>query len=304
MEAAAVVPCVPPGSGAGVLRMNATVVREDLSRRDPRERISKSFIAAADVCGNRAWLQLHHPMPWTAPEKVTFGSAVDAGVEVIVKALAKGEEPNSGRALKAAMARVETEENAPNAAEVMVALDKFADWSVVGEVIWDGAVTQAHLRLELPGIGEVDAHPDLLLADGLSGTFIDTIIDIKTAARPKPANAAATSYTELGLYALLVKADTGEAPANVGYWTYVRSKLPYWQEVLAPVTDHLLTVARHRVAAVARAIEADALLNDGVAEPRNSVFVNGPKYGCGDCPYHPSVGGPCLIAEETEEVAA
>lgn len=284
--------------------MTATVVREDLSRRDPRERISKSFVAASEVCGNKAWLSLHHPMPWTAPEKVTFGSAVDAGVEVIVKALAKGEAPDTSladEAWEAAMRRVETEENAPDPKEVKEALRRFADWSVVGEVIWDGAVTQAHIRLELPGIGEVDAHPDLLLADGINGE-VDTIIDIKTAARPKPANAAATSYTELGLYALLV-AQQGTAPANVGYWTFVRSKLPYWQEVLAPVTPHLLAVARHRVAAVARAIEADALLNDGVAEPRNAVFVNGPRYGCGDCQYHPSVGGPCLIAEEAEEAA-
>lgn len=282
--------------------MSTTVVREDLARRDPRERISKSFVASADICGNKAWLSIHHPMPWTAPEKVTFGSAVDAGVEVIVKALAKGEEPNSGHALEAAMARVETEENAPDAAEVMVALDAFADWSVVHDTDWQNAVTQPHLRLELPGIGEVDAHPDLLLS---SGDRIGCVVDIKTAKAAKPANAAAMSYTELGLYALLIEADRwGEAPENVAYWTYIRSKKPWWQEVLAPVTDPLLTVARHRVATVARAIEADALLNDGVAEPRNSVFVNGPKYGCGDCPYHPAVGGPCLIAEETEEVAA
>lgn len=284
--------------------MTAVVVREDLSKRNHRERISKSFIASADICGNKAWLSIHHPMPWTAPEKVTFGSAVDAGVEVIVKALARGDDPDLPAAHNAAMLRVDGEVNRPDEDEVFVALKRFAEWSVVGEVRWDGAVTQPHLRLELPGIGEVDAHPDLLLADGINGDSIDTIIDIKTAARPKPANAAATSYTELGLYALLVKADRGEAPANVGYWTYVRSKLPYWQEVLAPVTPHLLTVARHRVAAVARAIEADALLNDGVAEPRNSVFVNPPKYGCGDCQYHPAVGGPCDIAEEAEEVAA
>jgi hypothetical protein len=283
------------------------VVREDLFRRDPRERISKSFVSQADICGQKAWLSIHHPMPWTAPEKVTFGSAVDAGVEVIVKALAKGEPADTtlaDEAWEVALRRVATEENQPDVDEVRSALHRFCDWSVVGEVIWDDAVTQPHLRLELPGIGEVDAHPDLLLADGIDGQSIDTIIDIKTAARPKPANAAATSYTELGLYALLVKADSGEAPANVGYWTYVRSKLPYWQEVLAPVTDHLLTVARNRVAAVARAIEADAILNDGVTEPRNSVFTNGPKYGCSDCQFHPAVGGPCDIAEQAEEVAA
>lgn len=281
------------------------VVREDLSKRDPRERISKSFVSSADICGQKAWLSIHHPMPWTPPEKVTFGSAVDAGVEVIVKELAKGERPDVDAATKAAMQRVETEENAPDVIEVNGALIRFADWSVVHEVVWPGTVTQPHLRLELPGIGEVDAHPDLLLPQGFEDPRVGTIVDIKTAARPKPANAAATSYTELGLYALLVLASgAGERPMSVAYWTYVRTQKPYWQEVVAPVTDHLLTVARNRVAAVARAIEADAILNDGVSEPRNSVFVNPPKYGCDDCQFHPAAGGPCDIAEQAEEVAA
>lgn len=281
------------------------VIREDLSKRDPRERISKSFVSTADICGQKAWLSIHHPMPWTPPEKVTFGSAVDAGVEVIVKALAAGYEPDVVDAHKAAMQRVATEENAPDPDDVGAALERFADWSVVHEVVWPGTVTQPHLRLELPGIGEVDAHPDLLLPQGFEDPRVGTIVDIKTAARPKPANAAATSYTELGLYALLVLASgAGERPMSVAYWTYVRTQKPYWQEVVAPATDHLLTVARNRVAAVARAIEADAILNDGVSEPRNSVFVNGPRYGCGDCVYHPAAGGPCDIAEQAEEVAA
>ena len=282
-----------------------SVVREDLSQRDARQYISKSFVASADICGAKAWHSLWHPMPWTPPEKVTFGSAVDAGVEVIVKELAAGHPSDVVAAYGAAMKRVETEENAPDINEVRIALEKFADWSVVHEVVWPGTVTQPHLRLELPGIGEVDAHPDLLLPQGFEDPRVGTIVDIKTAARPKPANAAATSYTELGLYALLVLASgAGERPMSVAYWTYVRTQKPYWQEVVAPVTDHLLTVARNRVAAVARAIEADAILNDGVAEPRNSTFPNPPKYGCSDCPYHPSAGGPCEIAEEALDAAA
>lgn len=284
------------------------VIREDLSKRDPRERISKSFVSSADICGQKAWLSIHHPMPWTPPEKVTFGSAVDAGVEVIVKALAQGEtvhEETIDFAWEVGLRRVETEENTPEPNAVREAIRSFAAWSVVHEVVWPGSVTQPHLRLELPGIGEVDAHPDILLPQGFEDPRVGTIVDIKTAARPKPANAAATSYTELGLYALLVLASgAGERPMSVAYWTYVRTQKPYWQEVVAPVTDHLLTVARNRVAAVARAIEADAILNDGVSEPRNSVFVNGPRYGCGDCVYHPAAGGPCDIAEQAEEVAA
>lgn len=282
--------------GGGV---TAIVVREDLSKRDPRERISKSFVQQVGNCGEKAWRSIHDPRPWVAPEKVTFGSAVDAGVEVIVKALAKGETPDLVTAHHEAMLRVDGETNRPDDGEVQTALRKFADWSVVGEVHWPGAVTQPHIRLELDGIGEVDAHPDLLLPQGFEDDRIGTIVDIKTGKAAKPANAAATSYTELGLYALLV-AETGETPMSVAYWTYVRSKLPYWQEVAAPVTPHMLRVARHRVAAVARAIEADALLNDGVAVPTNSVFTAPPRFGCGDCQYQPD----CTWAEEALDAAA
>lgn len=262
----------------------------ELAQRDPRRYISKSFVQTADICGQRAWYQIHDPRPWVAPEKVTFGSAVDAGVEAIVKALSKGEAPDLPTAHDAAMLRVESDENVPDEDEVLLALKHFVAWPIVAATDWKGALTQPHLRLELPGIGEVDAHPDLFVGDG--------IVDIKTSARAKHPSAAATSYTELGLYALLYEAAVGERPETVAYWTYVRSARPYWQAVDAPVTDHLLSVARHRVAAVARAIEADGVLNDGMAVPTNSVFVNGPRFGCGDCAWHPGAGGPCQWAEE------
>lgn len=284
---------------------SAVVVREDLSKRDPRERISKSFIQSAEQCGQRAWYQIHDPKPWTAPEQVTFGSAVDAGVEVIVKALARGRDEDDddvllGKAHHAAMQRVETEENAPDEGEVRGALERFLDWSVVQEVVWTGAVTQPHLRLELPGIGEVDAHPDLLLA-AAAHDGIACVTDVKTTPGNKQTKFAATSYTELGLYALLIEASTGRAPDNVAYWQYIRGlKTPAWRESIAPVTSRMLWVARHRVAAVARAIEADSILNDGVAEPRNSSFTNGPKYAstCNDCSWLSVCDWADPIAEE------
>lgn len=282
--------------------MTALVVRDDLSKRDPRRHLSKSFIAQTHNCGQRAWFSIHDPRPWVAPEKVTFGSAVDAGVEVIVKALERGEQPDVNDAWDAARLRVDGETNTPNDLEVFAALASFAEWSVVHEVHWPGTVTQPHIRLELDGIGEVDAHPDLLLPQGYEDPRVGTIVDIKTGKAAKPANAAATSYTELGLYALLVR-ETEKPPyppMSVAYWTYVRSKKPWWQEVVAPVTPHLLSVARHRVAAVARAIEADALLNDGVTTPTNSVFVAPPRFGCSDCQYSPD----CTWAEEAQEEAA
>jgi len=264
------------------------VVREDLSRRDPRERISKSFLQTVEACGQKAWRSIHDPVPWTAPEKVTFGSAVDAGLEVIVKALARDEEPDLLAAHHQAMLRVDAEENLPDEGEVLVALKSFADWSVVHEVHWPGTITQPHLRLELPGIGEVDAHPDIILPS-------PTIVDAKTTPGNRMTKVAATSYTELGLYALLYEAATGERVRTVAYWQYLRGlKKPEWRESVAQVTDRMLETSRARVAAVARAIEADTLLNDGVAVPVNSVFTSPPRYGCDGCQYRPT----CDWAEE------
>lgn len=281
--------------------MTATVVRDDLTRRDPRERISKSFVRKAEGCGNAAWLSIHDPRPWSPPEKVSFGSAVDAGVELLITYLRSDQQPDIRRAHQGAMERVKDDPTPPEPSEVLSALTSWLAWDVVQETDFSYAVTQPHIRLELSGIGEVDAHPDLILKD--AGGY-EHIIDVKTAKAAKPANAAATSYTELGFYALLREAETGGEVATVAYWTYVRSKKPYWQRVSAPVTAHLLSVAQVRVAAVARAIEADGLLNDGIAQPANSVFINPPRYGCGDCEHHPAVGGSCTWAEELEEVAA
>ena len=279
----------------------SAVVRDDLSRRDPRERISKSFVRKAEGCGMSAWLSIHDPRPWRPPEKVSFGSAVDAGVELLIAYLRSDQPPDIDRAHAGAMERVKDDPNPPEPAEVREALRLWLAWDVVAETDFAYAVTQPHIRLELQGIGEVDAHPDLILKD--AGGY-EHIIDVKTAKAAKPANAAATSYTELGFYALLREAETGGEVATVAYWTFVRSKKPYWQRVWAPVSPHMILVASHRVSAVARALEADALLNEGAAHPTNSVFVAPPRYGCGDCEHHPAVGGSCTWAEELEEVAA
>lgn len=279
------------------------VVRDDLSRRDPRERISKSFVRLTETCGERAWRSIHDPRPWTPPEKVSFGSAVDTGVEVIITYLRAGQAPDMSRALAAAMERVHLDPNPPERDEVWEALDAFYTWPVVrDDHDFAFCATQPHIRLELPGIGEVDAHPDLILAQPFD--LGEKVVDIKTGKVSKPVTAAATSFTELGFYALLREAETGHRVGSVAYWTWVRSRKPYWQEVAAPVTDHMLTVARHRVAAVARALEADALLNDGMAIPTNSVFVSPPRYGCTDCEHHPAAGGGCEVAEEITDVAA
>ena len=55
-----------------------TAIREDLSQRTW---LSKSQLNTADMCGQKAWLEIHHRRPFIPTEQTTFGSAVDAAVE-------------------------------------------------------------------------------------------------------------------------------------------------------------------------------------------------------------------------------
>ena len=60
-----------------------TAIRDDLSQRTA---LSKSQLAVADICGQKAWLEIHHRRPFIPDEKVTFGAAVDATVESVIRA--------------------------------------------------------------------------------------------------------------------------------------------------------------------------------------------------------------------------
>jgi len=269
-----------------------------LANRDPRERISKSFMIGADLCGWRAWYDIHDPKPFRMTEKVAFGKAVDAGVELVIAARRSGQEPDFALSRRAAEATAEDHALPIDWAAVDAALFAF-HVDVIPQFDWAYCVTQQRLALEIDGIGAVDGHPDVILADG-------TILDVKTAARSKAPNAAATAYLELGFYALAYEALTGSASPRVGYVTWVRSRSPYWQVVTAPVTDRMRVIARHLASAKARAVEADALLNEGALAPANSTLTNGPKFPglCADCSHAPWNLGACAIAEEVSDAAA
>lgn len=264
----------------------------DLAKRDPRERLSKSFMNNA--CGEKAWLDIYDPRPWTPPEKVTFGTAVDAGCSTYI-AMARRGDPTAidmDAAYAAAALSVQDEPNPPDLEEVREAIDAFValpyDWSFCRIGMAAGTAKAFTMRLDLDGIGEVDAHPDIVLRD-------HSIWDMKTSKRSKPEDAAATSYTELAFYGICYEAMTGETVPEVGYLTWVRIKKPYWQQVAAPFTDEM----RERAYAHARRWAAAVKASSRDFNP----FVFGPKFGCADCQYHPSVGGPCQVAQPVREAA-
>jgi hypothetical protein len=264
-------------------------VRDDLSQRTA---LSKSALTVADICGHKAWHELRHRRPMIPNPDMTFGSAVDAAVEQILKATRAGLPLAVAQPMEAAAEVVERNGVEIHLEEVEAAVAAFVrdilpahDWAFVG--------LQVHLSTVMEGWGTVDGHPDIVLQS-------NAVWDVKTSKRSKE-----TARTvELGFYALMLEASgTGAPVPEVGYLTWVRTKKPSWQTLSTPVTDEFRDWTRERVDAYVRAVRADALLNRGAGDPINWTFPSGPKNGnlCRTCQYNPTLGGPCRISVKGED---
>lgn len=264
----------------------ALAVRPDLSQRTM---LSKSALVSADLCGSKAWYEIHDRKPLIPSEKITFGSCLDAGVEQILTAVRAGIPATEAHPLDAAEEVMARDGIDIDLAELDRALSRFLadvlpryDWALCG--------LQVHLTEELAGLGTGDGHPDIRLHDG-------SIFDVKSASRAKSADAAATSV-ELGFYGLLSEAETKVPTPRVGYLTWCRTARPSWQVLEAPFTDEMRRRTRAQAAGYVRAKAADELLNRNVTAPINFTFPSGPRNVglCGTCQYNPAFGGPCQLA--------
>lgn len=263
--------------------MSAIAVREDLSTRTA---LSKSALTVADLCAHKAWHEIHHRRAIIPNPDMTFGSAVDAAVEQLLMASRAGLPRETVRPLEAAAEIIERNGIEIPMPEVEAAITAF-ERDILPAHDWTHCGLQVHLSTVMEGWGEVDGHPDIVLASG-------AIWDVKTSRRKKD-----TARTvELGFYALVREATTGEPVPEVGYLAWIRNVRPYWQTIATPVTDDLRAWTRERVDAYVRAKRADALLNRAATEPTNWTFPGGPRSGglCRICQYSPIYGGPCRIA--------
>lgn len=252
------------------------VSRPDLSQRTS---LSKSALTTFDFCATKAWHEIRHRAPLIPAENITFGSALDAAVEIVISYLRMEQPADVDRAADAAAEVIARDATEVDPGEVRTAVARFLI-DVAPQYDFRYAKTQATLRVpDLAGLGEAEGHPDVILADG-------RIYDVKSAKRAKDAHEATV---ELGFYAVLSEADTGEAVPWVGYWTWVRTQRPYWQTVAFAVTDELRRWTVEKAAAYMRAKRADAVLNAKSAEPVNYSFTSGPRNGslCGTCQYAP-----------------
>ena len=273
---------------------DATYATEGVDRPDLTKRtaLSKSLLGSFDLCQTKTWYGLHDPRPFITSEKVVFGSAVDAGVEVIVKTLSSGQRIDLPRAYGAAAFVVERDKVELVFSEVENAIDSFM-YDVVPALDFTRAVTQASVTATIPGLGECNGHPDIIMADG-------SVLDVKTSGRAKT-----VPSLELGFYALLLEA-AGTPVPSVGYLNYVRLKRPYWHgftkrngetmggSLIVPLDDDLRSFAFEKASAYVRAKRADEYFGGDL----NYAMTGGPRFDslCLDCPYNPALGGPCVIA--------
>jgi hypothetical protein len=261
--------------------MTALVERPDLS---DRKELSKSQLVSAEMCQTAAWFDIHDRRPLIPDEKLVFGSAIDAGVEQIVYAAARGQDSGS-KPMQAALEVAARDAMDLPWDEVSAALAGFVT-DVLPKFDWTDAVVQPTVRAEIAGLGPCSGHPDIILADG-------SVLDVKTSGKQKD-----PFSVELGFYALLVEAGGLPVP-RIGYLAWVRLKRPYWQIAVADTTDELHRYAMARALAFARARDLDAHVNEGDASPVNYTLTGGPSRGwkCPTCQYAPANGGVCEIAQ-------
>lgn len=252
------------------------VVRPDLSERTM---LSKSAVVGWDLCPTKAGFELTERRPLIPNEKISFGSALDAACEALV--IGKREGWPEMRAMAAAVDGIDFVVARDNIelplAELTTAYRGF--WNeVMPQFDWTGAETQPEVSAVIPGLGEVQGHPDIIL-DGMP-------MDVKSSRYKKD-----LPSVELGLYAILIEeARQIEVPAAY-YLTWVRSGRGRWEIQRWDITGEARRWTWARVNQYARAKEL-------------GVFLGAPKFPglCSDCQYAPRNGGECEIAFQTEEV--
>lgn len=253
--------------------MTLSVVREDLSQRTA---LSKSALVLFDLCQTKSWLDSHDRRPIIPSEKVSFGSALDAAIEILIVGEREGHEKfKADAAIITAIEEIEVRDDMDLPTEELLrAARSFRD-EVLPKFDWSEVRTQTSLWADIPGLGEVNGHPDVLLPG--------RVFDVKSSSREK-----AMPSVELGLYGILLEAAETAPVEEVGYFTWVRSGKGRWVIQRMPLSAEI----RRWTWEVARRYAAARELDNQAA------FGGGPKFPglCGDCQYAPWNGGGCSIA--------
>ncbi len=246
------------------------VERPDLSRRTA---LSKSEISTGTWCELQGYYSRTDPKPWNPSPEMTFGSSLDAAVEIAVTALRAGMAVPVERCLAAAAEVAQRDDQPVDLDEIEDAVHQFIV-AIAPNYDWSIAMTQHAVTVVIDGLGECNGHPDLILGP--------LIKDVKSAGRAKNADDIYFG-SELGFYALLRMRETGEVVTHVGYLTWLRLKKPMWQDLTVEVTDDLLAEAMTRARRQLHLRKlADTVAAKG-ADP--TLFFDGPRFDkkCLEC---------------------
>jgi CheY-like chemotaxis protein len=246
------------------------VERPDLSRRTA---LSKSEISTGTWCELQGFYARTDPKPWTPTPDMTFGSCLDAAVEMAIGFLRSGQPVQIERCLAAAAEVALRDDNPVNLDEIEVALEQFGV-AIAPQYDWSHALTQHSITVEIDGLGECNGHPDIILTD--------LILDVKSAGRAKSEDDIYFG-SELGFYALLRTRETGDPVRHVGYLTWLRLRKPLWQVLVVPVTDDLLAEAMTRARRQLHLRKLSDTVAAKGADP--TLFFDGPRFDkkCLDC---------------------
>jgi CRISPR/Cas system-associated exonuclease Cas4 (RecB family) len=254
------------------------VVRPDLSARTV---LSKSAVVGWDLCPTKAGFEMTARRPLIMNEKISFGSALDAACEALIVGHREGWTEEA--AMKAAADAVGFVVDRDSIELPIDEMDKAVTgfWrEVMPRLPLEGAELQPEIAAVIPGLGEVQGHPDIILA---SGPW-----DVKSSRYKKD-----LPSVELGLYAILLEEARGIEVTEAGYLTWVRSGRGRWEIQPWQITSEARRWAWARV-------------NQYVKAAQSGAFYGAPKYPalCQSCQYAPANGGECEIAWNGEEAAA
>lgn len=269
------------------------VTRPDLSTRTA---LSKSELTTAYWCELQSFHSRSDPRPWKPTPDMTFGSCVDAAVEIAITALRSDQAIPIDRCLAAAAEVALRDDNPVNLDDVERAVEQFGI-AVAPSFDWSEALTQHTIRVSIDGLGDCEGHPDVIV-DGV-------ILDVKASGKSKNEQAIVFA-PELPFYVVIRERETGEPVERVGYLTWVRSQRPMWQVLTVDVTDDMRAEG---MAYARRQIQRRRLI-DTVAEKGANPddFFSGPRFDskCLDCAWRDvcATGQRRLRRLAPEEIAA
>lgn len=255
--------------------MSLAYARPDLSERTV---LSKSAVTGWDLCPTKAGFEMTARRPLIPNEKISFGSALDAATEAVIVATGKGwTDELIGNAAMNAIGFVQERDGIEiDVDQLYRAVDGFRA-EIMPRFDWSSVETQPEIVADIPGLGEVQGHPDIVLGNA--------VWDVKSSRYKKD-----IPSVELGLYAILLEEARGIEVTTAGYLTWVRSGRGRWEVQPWQITSEARRWTWARVNQYARAVETGS-------------FFGAPKFPglCADCQYAPANGGPCEIAWNGEE---